>query len=700
MEQIEWKVEGMTCGGCVQKIRQQLQEEGAENIFIDLASGDVEFTHEEGTGKTLSGLQKAIHSLGFRVKDVGRDNTYYFLKLKLIVSVIFTAPLLLGHILMMTPWYVPAILEDGVFQLLVCLPVYLIGAQHFGRSAWGAVKNGKSNMDVLIFMGTSAAFFYSLTGTIIDEPNYYFYETAATIITLVLAGNLIEKRAIKSTISSINDLVKIQEVFANKLETDGSTKRISSSEIEVGDKFIVNEGDQIPCDGIIVQGQGVVDESLLTGESIPVFKDVGDEVVGAAVLVGGNFTLEATAVGGESFLGKLIRMVKGAQNSKSDMQLLADKISAVFVPVVLVIAGGTFLVSNFLVQIPLENAVMNAIAVLVISCPCAMGLATPTAVMVGVGRAARLGILPRLGSSFERLVGIEYLILDKTGTLTEGNFEVENVEILSNNEDEIFSVIYQMEQRSNHPVARPILNYLSDKKSSELAVKFEEIIEIPGFGVKALTADGIRYQLTGKENNTEDLNFITLLKDEEEVAIITMSDSVKVEAQTALDYFKKQKISTVLLSGDREGPTRRVAEKLDIDHYYAMHSPEQKLKVVEKYASIGRTAMVGDGVNDAAALARADVGISFSSTATLAMQSADLVLLNDRLQTLVLTHQLSRKTVTTIKQNLFWAFSYNLVAIPMAAVGLLNPMAAAFFMAFSDLVVIGNSVRLKWKRLN
>ncbi|TVR87449.1 MAG: cadmium-translocating P-type ATPase [Saprospirales bacterium] len=701
MKNIDWNVEGMSCGGCVQKVRQQLEKCGAENIYIDLASGEVEFTVEEGRKGVLDQLKRAVQKLGFSVRDEqAAKEPVFSLKWKLILATIFTLPLLLGHMLMMTPLPMPDIFMDRYFQLIVCLPVYLIGLQHFGTSALGAIRSGTSNMDVLIFMGTTAAFFYSLTGTIINEPNYLFYETAATIITLVLAGNFIEKRAIKSTTSSINDLIKLQRIFALKLTEDGITRKIPASEIKVGDQLLVNEGDQVPCDGVISEGHGNFDESLLTGESMPVFKKEGDTLVGASLLVNGNVTIKATAVGGDSFLGKLIKLVKSAQNSKSGLQILADKISAVFVPLVILISILTFTISWFLVQIPLQNAIMNSVAVLVIACPCAMGLATPTAVMVGVGRAAKLGILPRRGDSFERLVGINFLVLDKTGTLTEGNFAFEGIDFTDRQmESEALSVIYQLERRSNHPLARAINDHFNKEGWTDTSYRIRDIKEIAGYGVKGYSPTGEMYSIGGAEGSSNGLHRISLKKDGREIAKLTLADKLKEEAVESVQYFNKLGIETILLSGDREETTREVAEKLGINTYYSMHSPEQKLKVIEDYTKKGLTAMVGDGVNDSVALARADIGIAFSSTATLAMQSADLVLLNEKIDTLVNTHKLSRKTVTTIRQNLFWAFSYNIVAIPMAALGFLNPMAAAFFMAFSDLVVIGNSVRLKYKKI-
>lgn len=696
---IDWQVEGMTCGGCVQKVRKQLERKGAGDIFIDLASGEVSFSLEKDSLSKVNLLKKAIHSLGFRVISENEDRGYDRLKIKLFISAVFTLPLLLGHLFMMTPFEVPQLLTDRFFQLILCIPVYLIGVQHFGTSALGALKNRTTNMDVLIFIGTTAAFFYSLTGTILDEPNYLFYETAATIITLVLTGNFIEKRAIRSTTSSIEDLIKLQQVTAIKLNPDGSSSQIAASEIKTGDLLFVNDGDQVPCDGIIEEGSASFDESLLTGESLPIFKKEGDELFGASIAVNGNVLIKATATGGDSFLGKLIKLVKSAQNSKSGMQILADKISSVFVPVVLIIAGLTFVLSWFVVAIPLQNAIMNSVAVLVIACPCAMGLATPTAVMVGVGRAAKLGILPRRGDSFERLVGIKYLVFDKTGTLTHGTFSLKSIEFEPNLESEAKSVIYQLEQRSNHPLAKAILKHFTAEGWIDDRIKLQSIKEIPGFGLEARDDAGNSYQITGKDHDQKGTHLISLTKNNEEIARIELTDQIKDQAAEVIQYFRDQEIETIILSGDREGPTREVASALQIHHNYPLHNPQQKLDVIEKYTKKGITAMVGDGINDSGALARADIGIAFSSTATLAMQSADLVLLNDRLESVIKSHQLSKLTVTTIKQNLFWAFSYNIVAIPMAALGFLNPMAAAFFMAFSDLVVIGNSVRLKWKKL-
>lgn len=700
MKRVDWKVDGMTCGGCVQKVRRQLEKSGAEKIFIDLSSGEVEFSVEEGKTGVLEEIKNAVQLLGFSVRLDDAEKKADTLKIKLIIAVIFTLPLLLGHMLMMTPLPIPDLIMDRYFQLIICLPVYLIGLQHFGSSALGAIRAGTTNMDVLIFMGTTAAFFYSLTGTILNEPNYLFYETAATIITLVLTGNFIERRAIRATTTAIEDMTRMQKVFANKLEDGKRTIRVPADELQKGDLVLVNEGDQVPCDGIILNGRATFDESLLTGESLPIVKSVSDKVVGASVLVSGNVKIEATAVGGESFLGKLIHLVKSAQNSKSGMQILADRISAVFVPLVVLIAICTFAVSWFFVGIPLQNAIMNSVAVLVIACPCAMGLATPTAVMVGVGRAAKMGILPRRGDSFERLMKLEYLLVDKTGTLTQGNFQVKKLSILNPElRDEVLSAIYQLEQRSNHPLAAAIVRCIDENEWTTDFLQLESVSERAGFGVEARGTDGAEYLITGSDDSGSDLHRVVLYKNGEIIAEIELSDQLKPEALETVKYFSDQKINIVMLSGDREEATRAVADGLGIQNYYAMHNPARKLKVIENYTQKGITGMVGDGVNDSAALARADIGIAYSSTATLAMQSADIVLLNEKLETLVTAHKLSRQTVLTIRQNLFWAFSYNIVAIPMAAVGFLNPMAAAFFMAFSDLVVIGNSVRLKFKKV-
>lgn len=557
-------------------------------------------------------------------------------------------------------------------------------------------------MDVLIFLGSSAAFFYSLTGAILQEPNYIFFETAATIITLVLVGNLLEKRAVRQTTSAIDELSKLKVTSARKRMPSGAIISIAQEDIQLGDILLVNEGDQIPTDGILHEGEGYADESLLTGESEPLAKEVGSQLFGGSTLRSGSIQLKANAVGGDTILSQMIRLVKNAQAEKPDIQRLADRISAIFVPVVVGIALLTWSLSYFVFDIAMKQALMNAIAVLVISCPCAMGLATPTAVSVGVGRLARNGILVKGAQTMETFASIRTFLFDKTGTLTQGNFVLLNAAYETLPEAEIQGIVHELEQHSSHPIAQSLTRIFAPFSDSERRWKF--VTELKGQGLEAIDEEGMHWRLGARAwvdptYSEHPRHGLLLSRDESVLASFELGDELRSDTSDTLQYLQKEGMDVRILSGDREEKTRALAEQLGIEQYYAERSPAQKLALVESLSSERPTAMIGDGINDAPALARATIGVSLSHASTVAIQSAQIVLLDGQLGRLTQAVGISHATLLTIRQNLFWAFSYNIIAIPLAAFGYLTPMWAAFFMAFSDLVVIGNSIRLKYKRI-
>ncbi len=555
-------------------------------------------------------------------------------------------------------------------------------------------------MDVLIFMGSTAAFIYSVVGLALNEAGYIFFETAATIITLVLTGNWLEKRAVAQTTSAIGELVQLQTPRALRITDSGALVEIDREEILKGHHLQVNEGDIIPADGRILRGTATVDESMLTGESLPVERGVGGNLVGGSLLLSGNVQLEVTAIGKTSVLGRMIELVKTAQQNKPDIQRLADRISAVFVPAVLAIALLTFFVGHFGFDLSARQALMNAIAVLVISCPCAMGLATPTAVMVGVGRLARNGILIRGGQTVEVFSRLRNMVFDKTGTLTTGQFRIADLETRNISPAEARALIYQIEKHSSHPIARSLVREIGATLNGS-PLPTLEVTELKGKGMEARDAEGNIYQLgSGSLTGSGDAPAsVQLTRNGTLLARLTLEDEVKADAADAIRYLQKEGIRPVILSGDRKEKTARVANVLGIASFHAEQLPEEKLRLIEAYTSEAPTAMVGDGINDAPALARATLGISLSDASQAAIQSAEVVLLQGKLENLKKAHAISKHTVLTIRQNLFWAFAYNIVAIPIAAAGLLNPMLGALFMAFSDVVVIGNSIRLRHKRI-
>lgn len=698
-EQIEWKVGGMDCTNCASSITRFLERKGMEDVFVNFSTGEVRF--QQAIGKVeLEELKKGISKLGYTVLEPELPPPFWSLERKLIVSAALTAPLLLAHILMSFGVH---FLHQPWAQLALSLPVFAIGVRHFGVSAWGSLRGGAPNMDVLIFLGSTAAFIYSLAGMYLGKPDYLFFETSASIITLVLVGNWLEKRSVKQTTTAIDELTRLQAPFARKLMPSGAVISIKQEEIQTGDVLLVSEGETIPTDGKIVFGSATVNESMLTGESEPAIKQTGDSCIGASTLVQGVVHLEVTAVGKQTVLSRMIELVREAQREKPDIQRLADRISNVFVPAVVGISLFTFLISFFAVGIPFQNALMNSIAVLVISCPCAMGLATPTAVTVGVGRLAKKGVLVKGGQTLEILAGIRRFVFDKTGTLTTGDFAVSEVDFLGNEPTEIKHAIFTLEKHSSHPIAASLTAYFQESNTGN-GQAFQQIEEQKGLGMTGVDASGQVWKLgsnriLSSQTAANGVHSLYLLKSNQLVATIDLVDELKEDARETIDYLKSADIEPVILSGDRASKTGQVAESLGIEIFYAEKLPEEKLEVLERLTQEGPTAMVGDGINDAPALARATLGISLSNASQAAIQSAQVVLLNGQLSRLRDALRISNATLQTIRQNLFWAFAYNVVAIPIAAMGYLNPMWGAAFMAFSDLIVIGNSIRLRYRSL-
>ncbi|MFD2872154.1 heavy metal translocating P-type ATPase [Mucilaginibacter ximonensis] len=690
---IELNVTGMHCNNCALSVHKLLEKKGLHNILVDFAGEEVKFTKDNEA--SLPDIIKSIEQLGYKVVEdpaLHAPKFYEKVENKFLFCAIFTAPLLLH---MISPWHV---LHMPIVQLLLCLPVFIVGCVHFGKSAWHSVKGGTPNMDVLIFIGSTSAFVYSLVGTIQNlGEQYQFYETCATIITLVLLGNVFEKRSVNQTTSAVKDLVKIQQVNANRI-IDGTIEVISARDVRPGDVLIVNHGDKVPVDGDILEGNASVDESMLTGESIPVEKEKYDKIIGGTIVVQGNFRMIATKTGSNTVLSQIIELMKKAQAAKPPVQKLGDKVASIFVPAVVLISLLTFVLTYFITDKGLQQSLMNAIAVLVISCPCAMGLATPTAVMVGLGRAAKGGILIKGGDTIEAVADTKYVVFDKTGTLTTGKFSIGEIKIEGETPiEQVCGIIVAIEERSNHPIARSLVAELKGKPQNKVILKL--VSEEKGLGMRAEDVEGNHYFLGSAKSNNDGLFNLALYKNQVLLAQIAIDDTIKPEATALIAQLKKMNIVPVLLSGDRQSRCTKVAHTIGIDEVHSEKLPDEKLSVIDIYKQKGKTIMIGDGINDAPALTKADVGVSMNDASQIAIQSARVILLNTDLQSVVKFLQISRHTLLTIKQNLFWAFAYNVVAIPVAALGFLNPMVGAFTMAFSDVVVIGNSIRLKSKRI-
>ena len=694
----------MTCSNCALTISKYLQKQGQQNVQVNPIDGDVIFDTVEGS--SLDDLKKGISSLGYSVVKDGVAGEAAEKKPLLGTNLrrtLFCLPFTLVLMLHMVPGLHIHWLMNPWVQMVICLPVFTLGMSYFGRSAIQSLRNGMPNMNVLVALGALAAFAYSLTGTIMGWGNdYLFYETAATIITLVFLGNHLEDASVRSTQRELKKLVRSQKVMANMIAFDGDHQEVifplENTQLKVGDLILIRTGEQVPIDCKILWGEAHVNESILTGESLPVHKAGKDKLVGGSVLDNGTVKAMVTATGDDTVLSGILTMVKKAQTEKPPVQLLADRISAVFVPVVVGIALVTLLVNGIVLR-EFTPSLMRAIAVLVISCPCAMGLATPAAIAVGLGRGARSGILFRNAASLEAFKDIEQVVFDKTGTLTTGAFTISAFEAIDVTDDEFKHIAWSLEKYSNHPLARTITTAFKGKD----ALRWDRIEEVKGLGMKATDKDGNRYMACSWKGLTPEQRAgqhnVYVLRNDRLIGWIDVADELRPESADVVAHLHGRGIRTILLSGDRQDKCDELAKKLGIDTVIAEQSPEQKLGKVAELTAKAPTAMVGDGINDAPALAKATIGISLSDASQLAMQSAQVVLMNSGLKKLPEALALGKHTYRTIRQNLFWAFAYNVVAIPVAAFGFLRPALAALSMGLSDVVLAFNSIRLFVKKI-
>lgn len=699
----EWKVDGMDCNTCAINIHKYLEKQGMKNVKVNFATGDVIF---ETAGEfSEEKITHGIEGLGYKVAHSAevekKEGKAPFLSTHLQrfwFCLPFTAILMLHMIPglelhgLMNPWV----------QLALSLPVYIIGMLYFGRSAYKSLRNGMPNMNVLIAMGSSAAFIYSLYGTLSGQAEQYmFYETAATIITLVFLGNYLEDASIASTQRALNKLAKSQKVMANMIAFDDQHQEqifsVENTMLRVGDLILIKSGEQVPIDCKILSGEAHVSEAIITGESTPVRKQKKDALIGGSYLTDGTVKAQVTAIGQDTVLSGIINMVRKAQGEKPPVQKLADKISGIFIPAVLLIALGTFL-ANWYILKEFTPALMRSIAVLVIACPCAMGLATPAAIAVGLGRAAKNGILFRNATSLENFKDIKQVVFDKTGTLTTGKFTIAGYHTTVP-EEEFRRIVYSLEKFSNHPIAKAIAE---DWKVAG-PLSWQKIEEVKGLGMKATDKEGRLYQAGSYKilptGYAGDHHNVFVMRDQEVLGWIDVEDEVRPEAKSVIEFFEKKNIPTILLSGDKKEKCEALAAELGIRTVIAEQTPQQKLEKVAELNANLPTAMVGDGINDAPALAKATIGVSMSEASQIAVESAQVVLMNKGLRNLPMALGLGRHTYITIKENLFWAFAYNIIAIPVAALGFLTPTFGALVMGLSDVVLAINSGRLFVKKV-
>lgn len=696
------QIEGMTCANCAMGVQQVLRKKGLSDAEVSFAAAEVVFTPV--SGYSPDEIRKDILNLGYRVKEESevKPKGMSSLEKRFLFCLVFTIPLF-AH--MFISWHP---LHNMWVQLVLCLPVMVAGWLFFARSAWHSLKNGVPNMEVLIAIGSGSAFIYSIWGTIQfygseRAQDFLFFETSATIITLVLLGNLIEQRSVKQTGSALESLARLQAVKALRVdESSNAVQEIDAAEVRPGDLIEVHEGGRVAADGLVLEGNAMIDEALMTGESLPSEKSKGSKVTGGTVCMQGNFRFRALKTGNDTDLARIIDLVRKARSGKPEIQRIGDKISAIFVPVVTGIALLTFVVNALIFGISTTESLMRAIAVLVISCPCAMGLATPTAVMSGVGRAAGLGILFRDGKIMESLAGIKTLVFDKTGTLTTGNFEIAEIRLANSaDEAEILQIIKALSARSSHPVSTSLRNRITEKPA-----KLSQIKERKGLGMQGYDESGTLLQM-GSARFFEGMipdNFsnadLFVGTENECMAALYIRDEIRQDAAQSLQTLRESGYRLVLLSGDREEKCSMVASELGISEWYGQKTPEQKLEIIQSLKTEAPVAMIGDGINDAPALHLADVGISISGASEVARNSAGVIVLERAgMKALPEVMKLSRLSLRTIHQNLFWAFFYNIIAIPIAAAGFLSPMIAALSMAFSDVIVIGNSIRLQFRKL-
>ena len=707
MEKIQWKVEGMDCSNCALTIRRYLEKQGMKDVRVNFGTGDVSF--DTAAPDRVATASVGIKDLGYTVASEGHDHGHDHVKGALFTTHLqrfwfclpFTAVLMLHMIpglhlhWLMNPWV----------QLGLTVPVFIVGMSFFGKSAWKSLRNGLPNMNVLVAIGALAAFVYSLYGTLTGQAaDYMFYETTATIITLVFLGNYLEDVSVNSTQRALKRLVSTQKVMANMIgyddQHDENIFSVESETLRSGDLILIRTGEQVPADCKILWGEASVNEALLTGESTPVSKQKKDLLIGGSILENGSVKAQVTAAGEDTVIAGIIRLVKQAQGEKPPVQQLADRISAIFVPVVLGLSLLTIVI-NWVVLGEFTPALMRGIAVLVIACPCAMGIATPAAIAVGLGRGARNGILFRNAGSLELFKDIRQVVFDKTGTLTTGKFRISNHRITGDMEEDLFrQVIHSLEKYSTHPIAKSIAGEWKSKED----VRWKNIEEVRGEGMTGTDREGNvwkagSYKILPDTMEREEPHTVYLMRNKEVMGWIDVEDELRPESKQVIAYLRSKNIRTILLSGDRQGKAEALAREAGIDEVFAEKTPEQKLAIISELTARQPTVMVGDGINDAPALTKATIGISMSDASQMAMQSAQVVLMNHGLKNLPTALGLGRHTYLTIKQNLFWAFAYNVIAIPVAALGFLQPGFAALVMGLSDVVLAINSGRLYVKKL-
>ncbi|MCS7052659.1 MAG: cation-translocating P-type ATPase [Ignavibacterium sp.] len=718
------EIDGMTCASCVARVEKAISKaKGVHKVNVNLASEKATLSIDDEVFDLIE-VKNFIENAGYQVKNISYDkiNSFPFksqnldkvkeFKEEFIISFILTLPILLLNMLLMfeSVFTFSISFQNYTNRILFILTLILIITS--GRKFYfNFLKNLKSlsfDMNSLIAIGTGSAFLFSTMVTFFPEllpknfENHVYYDTTAVIISLVLLGKWLEAKAKFKTNEAINELIKIQPQKATvKVGENEIEKNIN--ELNVNEIVIIKPGQYIPTDGIVIKGQSTVDESIISGESIPVEKSIGSLVKSGSVNKTGFIEYRVTSTAANSTLSQIIRLMEESQSYKAPIQKITDKIASIFVPVVISIATlsffGWILISN-----SFEVALVNFISVMIIACPCALGLAIPTAIVVGIGTAAKNGILIRDGSSLELFDKIKTIFFDKTGTITNKKLKIDSFKLFNKKIEEVLEYLIPAEKKSEHPIAQAIIEF--SKKYDFDEKNLEHFESKTGFGIEAVVDGhpviaGNKNFITQKIKNdlkisSADNSEFYVVIDNNLEAIFSISEEIKPEAKDVIDQFSKQGVKTILISGDKENATRKIAEYCNFSAYEYGLTPMEKFDIIKKFQDKNEiVAFVGDGINDAPSINQADVGIAMGTGTDIAILSGDVVLLNNNLKNILNFKEISKKVNSVIKQNLFWAFIYNVIGIPLAAFGMLNPIFAAFAMSLSSVSVISNSLRIK-----
>lgn len=731
-QKIEYDIIGMHCAACSARIENRLsKEEGIIDVAVNLAleTGSVLYDSEKISPDKIADI---VDKMGFQLIgkeeqevsiDELREEEYLKQKRLFLFALVLSFPLfwtMVTHFSFSSSWWIPRILLNPKIQWILATPVQFIVGWQFYKGAYSSLKSKNANMDVLVSLGTSAAYFYSVYLTILNWNSsshiHLYFETSAMLITLILLGKLLEQNAKGKTSSAIKKLIGLQSKTA-VVERDGKEETISISDVVVGDILHVKPGEKIPVDAIVIYGNSAVDESMINGEPIPNDKEVGDFVIGSTVNKSGFLKIKAKKIGKDTMLSQIIETVKKAQSSKAPIQRIADKIAGIFVPVVMTIAAITFVAWYVWIdQGNFSRALENMISVLVIACPCSLGLATPTAIMAGSGRAAEYGVLFKGGEYLENAYRTNTIVLDKTGTITEGKPALSTVVIKNISEESFYQYVYSLEKCSEHPLAQAVVEGFEKSKKLDV-IPLDDFENLSGYGVGGHVFGneiwvGNRKLMLSKKIHFEEEDEILQLEETGKTLVfvaingelsgyMAISDTIKESSKSSIEQLKNLGIDVIMMTGDHITAAREVASKVGIDTVIADVLPEEKADEIGKLQKQGKiVSMVGDGINDSPALATADVSMAIGTGTDIAMETADITLMRGDLESVYDALLLSKHTMRIIKQNLFWALCYNSIGIPLAASGCLLPWIAGAAMACSSVSVVTNSLRLQRIKLS